>query len=162
MKAIGPRYLDTSNSQAARKLRATRHPDSGICRLVPRPTLLIAELEPLQAISARKLVLETAKFNVVTAHSGQETIDLLNKFPAVDGVIVHSELHDLSAAEVFQDVKKADARKPTILLISGVARSRKDADYTVASDEPDTLLQLVRKLFGDPRPYDAETQNLRP
>ena len=107
-------------------------------------------------------MLETAKFNVVTAHSGQETIDLLNKFPAVDGVIVHSELHDLSAAEVFQDVKKADARKPTILLISGVARSRKDADYTVASDEPDTLLQLVRKLFGDPRPYDAETQNLRP
>jgi DNA-binding response OmpR family regulator len=129
---------------------------------MPRPTLLIAEPEPLQAISVRKLILETAKFNVVTAHSGQEALDLLRKFPAVEGVIVHSELRDAAAAEVFQDVKKVDARKPTILLMSGVARSRKDADYTIASDEPDTLLQLVRKLFGDPRPYDSEMQNLRP
>ena len=110
----------------------------------------------MQAISARKLVLETAKFNVVTAHSGRETLDLLKKFPAVDGVVVHSELRDVPASDLFGDVKAVNPQKPTILLMSGVARSRKDADYTVASDEPDTLLQLVRRLFGDPRAIDGK------
>jgi DNA-binding response OmpR family regulator len=125
-----------------------------------RPTLLIAEPEPLQALSARKLVLETAKFNVVTAHSGRETLDLFSKFPAVDGVIVHSELRDGCPADIFRSVKETNAQKPTILLMSGAARSRKDADYTIASDEPDTLLKLVRRLFGDPRPYDSESASL--
>jgi response regulator RpfG family c-di-GMP phosphodiesterase len=116
-----------------------------------RPTFLIAEPEPQQAVSARKLVLETAKFNVITSHSGKETLELLAKFPGVQAVIVHSELSDVSAARVFQGVKKSDPKKPTILLMGGVARSRKGADHTIASDEPETLLDLVRELFGDPR-----------
>ena len=34
-----------------------------------RPTILIVEPEPNEALSARKLVVETAKFNVTTAYS---------------------------------------------------------------------------------------------
>ncbi len=116
-----------------------------------RPTLLIAEPEPANAISARKLVMETAKFNVITAHSGEETLDLFRKFPDVEGVVVHSELRDVSASQIFDKVKENDKDKPTILLMSGVERSRNHADYTLPSDEPQELLNLLRELFGDPR-----------
>ncbi len=116
-----------------------------------RPTLLIAEPEAANALSARKLVMETAKFNVVTSHSGGETLELLGKFPELDAVIVHSELPGANATDIFRKVKEADRQKPTILLMSGVQRSRKDADHTLPSDQPETLLQLLRQLFGDPR-----------
>jgi hypothetical protein len=42
---------------------------------VPRPTFLMAE--PEQALSTRKLVLETAKFNVITAPLGTRGIRYL-------------------------------------------------------------------------------------
>jgi len=44
---------------------------------VPRPTFLMAEPEPEQALSTRKLVLETAKFNVITAPLGTRGIRYL-------------------------------------------------------------------------------------
>ncbi|HEX6906594.1 MAG TPA: response regulator, partial [Terriglobales bacterium] len=52
----------------------------------------MAEPEPDQAISARKLVLETAKFNVITAHSAREALDLCEQFPAIDALILHDGL----------------------------------------------------------------------
>jgi hypothetical protein len=57
---------------------------------VARPTFLMAEPEPEQAISARKLVLETAKFNVITAHSAREATELCRRFPSIDALIVHA------------------------------------------------------------------------
>jgi response regulator RpfG family c-di-GMP phosphodiesterase len=118
---------------------------------MPRPTLLIAEPEPANALSARKLVMETAKFNVITAHSGGETLDLLQKFPNSDAVIVHSELPEAKAEDIFAKVRAMDLKMPIILLMSGVERSRKDADYVLPSDEPEALLHLLRDLLGDPR-----------
>jgi hypothetical protein len=56
---------------------------------VPRPTLLVAEPEPSEALSVRKLVLETAKFNVLTAHSTREALDLFHLFPNISmGILV--------------------------------------------------------------------------
>jgi response regulator RpfG family c-di-GMP phosphodiesterase len=78
-----------------------------------RPTFLIAEPEPANALSARKLVIETAKFNVVTAHSRSETMELWQKFPNVEAVIVHSELPNVSAPEIFGKVKERDPNKTT-------------------------------------------------
>lgn len=119
--------------------------------MITRPTLLIAEPEPAHALSARKLVMETAKFNVVTAHNSRETLELFRKLPAVDAVVVHSELPGGNTTDIFAQVKEADPQKPTILLMSGVQRSRKHADHILPSDEPEALLQLFRELFGDPR-----------
>jgi hypothetical protein len=39
---------------------------------MPRPTLLVAESEPVEALSVRKLVLETGEFSLLTAHSFRE------------------------------------------------------------------------------------------
>ena len=120
-----------------------------------RPTFLIAEPEPAHALSARKLVMETAKFNVLTTHSSGETLETLRKFPDVDAIVVHSELPDANATDILARVKQFDPQKPTILLMSGVQRSRRGADHILPSDEPEKLLQLLRELFGDPREMTA-------
>lgn len=59
-----------------------------------RPTILIAEEEPGAALSTRKLVLETAKFNVLTAHSTREAITVFQKFPNVSAVVVAESVVD--------------------------------------------------------------------
>ena len=53
---------------------------------LPRPAFLVAEPEPEQALSTRKLLLETFKFNVITAHSERETVDLLHLFPDINAL----------------------------------------------------------------------------
>lgn len=125
--------------------------DSILIAVKIRPTFLIAEPEPAHALSTRKLVMETAKFNVLTAHSSAETLETLERFPSVDAVVVHSELADARTTEIFAKVKQVDPGKPTILLMSGVQRSRKGADHILPSDDPESLLALLRELFGDPR-----------
>lgn len=116
-----------------------------------RPTLLVAEPEPEQALSTRKLVLETGKFNVITAHSGREFLELLRLFPKVDCAIVHSQLSDVSCAEMFAAAKKANPKLATIFLSARVQAKCKDADRVISSHQPETLLEVIRELFGDPR-----------
>src|ERR1700745_1637516 len=80
-----------------------------------RPTLLVAEPEPEQALSTRKLVLETAKFNVITAHSTREFLALFRRFPSIDGAIVHGMLGERSC-QLLAELKKTNPRLITIFL----------------------------------------------
>jgi CheY-like chemotaxis protein len=55
---------------------------------VVRPCFLVVDREFPGSISTRKLVIETAKFNVLTAYSGEEAIETLKRFPAIDGIVL--------------------------------------------------------------------------
>ena len=57
-----------------------------------RPALLIAEKEPENAISIRKLVLETAKYNVITAYSAPEALEAYRTFPKVAITVITANL----------------------------------------------------------------------
>ncbi len=118
---------------------------------VSRPNLLMAEPEPPESISARKLVLETAKYNVLTAYSGREAITLLNAFPNLSAFIVHSGLQDAPHGELIRKAKERNARMPVILLATHHGVGEDGADYRITSHSPEELLQLLRNLFGDPR-----------
>jgi len=110
------------------------------------------EPEPPQAISARKLVLETAKFNVITAYSGKEGVALLKDFPKVSAVIIHGETRDPSCDDLVDEIKgKLNSATPIVVLTARTAFRCKGADHHVSSYEPTELLQLLRELFGDPR-----------
>lgn len=115
-----------------------------------RPTFILAEPEPVEALSTRKLVLETAKFNVTTAYSGKEAVELLDRFPLVDAVILHDNLEGVAKAAAM--VKKQSPSTMLIILASGHGTGIKGADYAVNSHEPNALLTLLRQEFGDPRP----------
>lgn len=51
---------------------------------------LVPEPEPQQALSVRKLVLETG-INVLTAHSTREEVDLFHLFPNITAAILAGE-----------------------------------------------------------------------
>ncbi len=46
-----------------------------------RPCFLVIDHEHAGTISTRKLVIESAKLNVLTAFSGEEALAMLKKFP---------------------------------------------------------------------------------
>jgi len=119
---------------------------------LPRPTFLVAEPEPEQALSARKLLLETFKFNVITAHTEIETVDLLHLFPRIDAIILHCGIPNFDAEKIIQIVKTATPELPVIAL-TPTEREYAWADHIVQSHDPQELLQLVHRLFGDPRKH---------
>lgn len=114
----------------------------------------MAEPEPEQALSARKLVLETAKFNVITAHSGREALELCQQFPKVNALIVHGSMPG-NCGDVVAQFKRGDEHRPAILLAASVSASCPGVDHSVSSHSPEELLQLLRQLFGDPRQIDG-------
>ena len=119
-----------------------------------RPTFLIAEPEPEHALSTRKLVLETAKYNVITAHSSQELREAIEVFPGCNAIIIHEHLLQDPAAMI-KDVKRRLSNTPVILLSPNLGEMV-GADYRLGSHDAQELLQLVRRLFGDPREIKAQ------
>jgi len=115
----------------------------------------MAEVEPPDGISARKLVLETGKFNVLTAYSAKEAVQLLREFPRVDAIIIHSSLAETARRDLMKSLKKASGRAVMILLTASEGQHSHEADYHVSSHEPQQLLQILIDLFGDPRHYAA-------
>ncbi len=124
-------------------------------RKMPRPTLLVAEAEPDQALSVRKLVLETAKFNVLTAHSTREAIDLFHLFPNVSAAVV-ADGEGLDCEKIASTIKTATGKVPVICLSARIAAKHSCADETLSSHEPEKLLERIRALFGDPRQMDKK------
>jgi len=122
---------------------------------MPRPTIIVAEPEPVEALSVRKLVIETAKFNVLTAHSTRECLDIFQLFPKVTIVIlVYDGEIDVEACAT--TIKKTSSGTPIIALTPRVAERCAAADYTLSSHDPEALVELLRSLAGDPRMLDEE------
>ncbi|HTV64296.1 MAG TPA: hypothetical protein VMD98_01765 [Bryocella sp.] len=115
-----------------------------------RPAFIVAEPEPEQALSSRKLLLETFKFNVITAHSVRETLEMVELFPNSDALIVHCGLAGFNAAEAIKEVRSRAPEMP-IIALTPTERELKWADHIVRSHHPQELLDLVHRLFGDPR-----------
>lgn len=116
-----------------------------------RPTVLVAEPEPEQALSVRKLVLETAKFNVLTAHSTREAIDIFHTFPNISAAVL-SSADGINAEKIAKNIKMAAGGKiPVVILSARVGAKSTIADRVISSHEPESLLALMRSLLGDPR-----------
>lgn len=125
-----------------------------------RPTFIVAEPEPDQAISSRKLLLETFKFNVITAHSEPEMFELLEVFPNVDALILHDDTPGEKAQDILQRLKsKVPNLRVVALSPHGGARSG-IADHVVNSHRPEELLHLLQSLFGDARKVDSSGKQL--
>lgn len=107
-------------------------------------TVLMIEPEMPESVSARKLVLETAKHNVITAYGGVEGIALFKRFPGVDAVFLHSELNDYDCAKVAKQIRAANATIP-IVVLSPTGHTRCGAEITrvLPSHEPQRILDYM-------------------
>ena len=109
-----------------------------------RPCFLIIDREFSAGISTRKLVVETAKFNVITAYNSAEAIETLKTFSAVNAAVVDEHIDDLNCAGLVAELKKIKPDLPVVAI--GVPGSCGAADFYVEPFRPEELLALLRKL----------------
>ena len=79
-----------------------------------RPCFLVIDREYSGSISTRKLIIETAKFNVLTAYSAQEAIDTLARFPGVSGVVLDGVIKDMECGELIRRLKQIASDSPVM------------------------------------------------
>lgn len=116
-----------------------------------RPCFLVIDREFPGSISTRKLVIETAKFNVITAYSGKEALETVARFPAITGVVLDGGLEDISCNEVAAQLKRLHPAVPIIVIAGPGFQGCLDADFLLESFDPARLLDILRTL----RPEDA-------
>ncbi len=115
-----------------------------------RPTFLVAEPRPQEGISARKLVLETALFNVITAYDGPGTLQLLEKFPNVDALVVHAGLGHTVFRQLIEESRRANPERLIVLVSPGALTHDAGAHYHLSSHDPKQLLDLMMEKFDLP------------
>lgn len=116
---------------------------------IERPCFLVIDREYSGSISSRKLVIETAKFNVLTAYSAGEGIRTLMRFPAVDGVVMNADMHDMGCDELIATLKQIVPKVPVVVVGRARDSDCHQANHTVETFEPDRLLTVLRKLCSD-------------
>lgn len=113
-----------------------------------RPCFLVVDREFAGSISTRKLLIETAKMNVITAYSGAEALELYERFPAISGVVLDASLGDMLAQALIDAIKARAPRLP-VIVIENANGSCEGADHTVRSFDPAQLLEVLRSLEPD-------------
>jgi response regulator RpfG family c-di-GMP phosphodiesterase len=112
-----------------------------------RLVVLMIEVEQPEGVSSRKLILETARHNVITAYGGSVGLELLRRFPNVDAAVVHTELADSSFEEIVRELKKIRPDLPVIGISPAADRQAQGADYVLSSFDPEGLLKLLAERF---------------
>lgn len=112
-----------------------------------RLVVLMIEVEQPEGISARKLLLETARHNVITAYGGNVGLALLRRFPNVDVAVVHTQLADSSFDQTVQGLKAINPRLPIIGITPAADQVWRGADHIVSSHDPQALLTLLADRF---------------
>ena len=111
-----------------------------------RLAFLVVEVEPGQALSTRKLLLESAKHNVMTAHTGEEGIEMLRRFPKVDAIAIDVGLKDMECSRIAKEMKSITPQIPIVAISPRVADQCEWADKIVSSHEPRELVQLLETI----------------
>ena len=108
--------------------------------------ILMMEEEQMEGLSARKLVVETVKHNVLTAYQPESGLDLLQRFPNVDAVFVHARLLP-KRPNLLSEVKALAPKAPIILASPGGDHRSSDATWIVDSHKPQALLTVLAEGF---------------
>jgi hypothetical protein len=116
---------------------------------VTRATVIVAEPIPYEGLSTRKLVIETAYYNVLTAYSFEELTQTCDRFPEADAIVVHSELPQYSSRGM-KSLREKAGDKPIIMISSSGHEREPSADVVLSSHDPQLLLGKIRELVGEP------------
>jgi DNA-binding NtrC family response regulator len=111
-----------------------------------RPCFLVIDREYSGSISTRKLVIETAKFNVITAYSAAEALETLDEYPKIRGVVVDAGVRDMHCSDLAAEVKRRRPDMPVVVISSPGTQECPEADHLLESFEPARLLLLLQSL----------------
>ncbi len=121
-----------------------------------RPCFLVIDREHSGSISTRKLVIESAKFNVITAYSGSEALETFERFPHINGVVLNATIHDVPCEKIVATLRTRAPQCPIIVIQGPGSEPCPGASHYIDSFDPATLLELLHKLF--PRAVNAIKQ----
>lgn len=116
---------------------------------IVRPCFLVIDREHAGAISTRKLVIETAKFNVLTSYSSNEAIETLKKFPAVDGVVLDAGMEDMQCSDLVSGLRAVRPELPIIAICPPGSPHCEGITQQLESFDPRRLLAILEKLVPD-------------
>jgi DNA-binding NtrC family response regulator len=111
-----------------------------------RPCFLVIDREYSGSISTRKLVIETAKFNVITAYSASEALDTFTLFPSISGVVLDAGVRDMTCCDLTEAIKERDSKLPVVVISAPGTHECPHADYMLESFDPGRLLALLQSL----------------
>lgn len=113
-----------------------------------RPCFLVIDNQYPSSISVRKLVIETAHLNVITAYGAQEALALFSRFPEVDGIVLDTDMPGMPCRTIIERLRKIRSDIP-IVTVSPTGHDRCDGEqYHVSSYEPRALLDQLRHICG--------------
>jgi len=111
-----------------------------------RPCYLVVDREFPGSISTRKLVIETAKFNVLTAYSGREAIETLRAYPAVSGVVIDEDIDDIPCHALVGALREIHPTVVIIIISGPDGRHCPGTNYHLDSFDPKRLLGILAEL----------------
>lgn len=114
-----------------------------------RPCFLVIDPEYPGTISTRKLVIETAKFNVITSYSGKEAIETIRRFPKLHGIVMDATIRDISCSDLVSEIKQIAPEIP-IVVTSGKSYIECGAtDHHLDNYDPKELLNLLKSMYPE-------------
>ncbi|HUA93611.1 MAG TPA: response regulator [Terracidiphilus sp.] len=127
-----------------------------------RPCFLVIDKQYPGNISTRKLVIETALLNVITAYSASEAIATLDRFPKVDGIVLDTEVYGMPCRQLIGELRKVRHNIP-IVTVSPSGHSRCDGEeYHVSSYDPQDLLEQLQHICSKETRKAAEGTDFPP
>ena len=114
--------------------------------------VLMIEHEQPEGLSSRKLVVETAKHNVLTAYTPEDGLELLRRFPAVDLILVHAAV--LDNEPLITQFRAIAPAAPVVVATPNSAQTFPGADFVISSHDPQALIDLLAQEFQVPKAPD--------
>lgn len=112
-----------------------------------RPCFIVLDYDFPGSISARKLVIESAKLNVISAYSQQEAIETLNRYPRVDGVVVNSQVKGpLSCRELIEELRKVRNGIQVVTVSASGHDPCGGEQFHISSYDPRQLLNVLEQM----------------
>jgi CheY-like chemotaxis protein len=124
-----------------------------------RPCFLVVDNEYPGSISTRKLVLESAKLNVLTAYTADEALRTVQRFPNIDGIVVDTQLKGRSCAELIDLLRSAQKNLPIITVSPSGHDPCGGEQYHVSNFDPKQLLEAVQKISPTRMSYVVSREN---
>lgn len=113
-----------------------------------RLAFLVVEAEPAQGLSTRKLLLESAKHNVLTAYSPEEGATMFERFPKVDIVAIDGGFGDGICGTLSRSLRAQNKDIRIVAFMPQVGAHCNWADKTTNSHDPAGLLKLLEEMGG--------------
>src|SRR6185369_12993734 len=101
-----------------------------------RPCYLVLDREFPGNISTRKLVIETAKLNVITAYDPEEAIATLERFPRVDGVVFNAGRLGMSVEKMIERLRQVVPGITVIVTAATSPRRNTENEFYIDSLDP--------------------------